>query len=155
MKPGLDYTGISTPFFCHDGQGNFLLQRRSQKCRNYRGCWDVGAGTLEFGEDPETGVLREVLEEYGVAGEITERLFAYGAHWNEADGRKSHWVAIPFFIKIDSSKIKIGDLEYIDEIGWFSLGALPTPLHPGVTIALARYPDAFARHASEKTSQPS
>ena len=49
MKPGIDYIGVSTPFYCHDGQGNFLFHKRSQKCRDEQGRWDTGSGKLEFG----------------------------------------------------------------------------------------------------------
>ncbi|HEY4495194.1 MAG TPA: hypothetical protein VI998_04000 [Patescibacteria group bacterium] len=30
MKLGIDYIGISTPFYCNDGQGCFLLHKRSK-----------------------------------------------------------------------------------------------------------------------------
>jgi 8-oxo-dGTP pyrophosphatase MutT (NUDIX family) len=148
MRPGVDFTGVSTPFYCHDGAGRFLFQLRSQRCRNYHGYWDSGAGALEFGEDPEAGVLREVQEEYGCGGEITERLLPYAARWDEPDGARSHWLAVPFFVLVNPAAVRIGDREAMEDIGWFRLEALPEPLHPGVTLALARYPAAFARHAA-------
>ena len=56
MKPGIDYIGVSTPFYCHDGQGNFLFHKRSQKCRDEQGRWDTGSGKLEFGLTVEENV---------------------------------------------------------------------------------------------------
>ena len=34
LIPGVDYIGVTTAMFCHDGQGNFLLNQRSQHCRD-------------------------------------------------------------------------------------------------------------------------
>jgi len=30
MISGIDYIGITTPFYCNDGKGNFLFHKRSQ-----------------------------------------------------------------------------------------------------------------------------
>jgi hypothetical protein len=47
MEKGLDYTGISVVYFCHDGNGNFLMQKRGKNCRDENGRWDIGGGALE------------------------------------------------------------------------------------------------------------
>ncbi len=60
LKPGVDYIGVTTSFYCNDGKGNFLLHKRSKNTRDENGRWDPGGGQLEFGEKPEKGVLREV-----------------------------------------------------------------------------------------------
>ena len=65
MKKGVDYTGVTVVFFCHDGKGNVLLSKRSEKCRDEHGTWDPGAGRLEFGHTIEDTLRREILEEYG------------------------------------------------------------------------------------------
>ena len=59
MKPGVDYIGITTPFYCNDGNGLFLLHKRSKNCRDEHGRWDPGSGQLNFGCTPEKNVLRE------------------------------------------------------------------------------------------------
>ena len=74
MKIGIDFIGISTPFYCNDGKGNFLFHRRSKNCRDEHGKWDPGSGKLDFGVCIEVNVLREIAEEYGCKGEIQERL---------------------------------------------------------------------------------
>ena len=33
MEVGIDYTGISVVFLCHDNEGNFLMNKRSKNCR--------------------------------------------------------------------------------------------------------------------------
>ena len=128
MKKGLDYTGVSVVFFCHDGKGNVLMNKRSQNCRDERGCWDNGGGSLEFGENAVDGIRREVMEEYCV--EVLECEFlGYRDVHRVVDGRKSHWVGLDFKVRIATENVKIGDPHKMDDIGWFRLDALPSPLH--------------------------
>lgn len=145
MKAGIDYTGISTPFYCHDGKGNFVLHKRSAKCRDEHGKWDMGGGQLKFGELPEDGVLREVREEYDCEGVIDAQLPAYGLV-REHDGLRTHWLAVPFIIRVDPARVKLNEPEFIDEIGWFRLDALPEPLHPAVELALRKFPEHFEKY---------
>lgn len=77
MKAGIDYIGITTPFYCNDGKGNFLLHKRSNNCRDEHGTWDMGGGKVELGEILEEAVLREVLEEYNCHGTIQKVLTPY------------------------------------------------------------------------------
>lgn len=145
MKIGVDYVGISTPFYCNDGQGNFLLHKRSKNCRDENDNWDPGSGKLDFGISIEENVLKEVAEEYGCKGEIQERLPAHDI-FREHDGVKTHWVAIPFFIKINPKEAKNNEPEKIDEIGWFRLDNLPQPLHSGFQITLSKFSEYFQKY---------
>ncbi len=145
MEIGVDYTGISTPFYCNDGKGNFLLHKRSKNTRDDHGMWDTGGGKLEFGVSPEENVLKEILEEYGCRGKIQEMMKPYSIirEWN---GKKTHWLAIPFFIEVDPREAKNNEPKKIDEIGWFRLDAFPQPLHPGVVYALNHYQEWFKKY---------
>lgn len=145
MNIGVDYIGISTPFYCHDGKGNFLLHKRSKNCRDEQGNWDPGSGKLDFGTTLEENVLREVFEEYGCTGEIQERLPSHDI-FRENNGVKTHWVAVPFFVKVDPSQVKNNEPEKIDEIGWFTLDNLPTPLHTGFAFTLNTYKEYFDKY---------
>ncbi|MCL5411182.1 MAG: NUDIX domain-containing protein [Patescibacteria group bacterium] len=145
MKPGVDFIGISTPFYCNDGKGLFLFHKRSKNCRDEHGAWDVGSGKLEFGLTPEENVLKEVLEEYGCHGEIQEA-FPVHSMFREWQGQKTHWIAIPFFIKINPAEVQINEPESMDEIGWFSLDALPDPLHTGFRYTFERYHQHFEKY---------
>jgi hypothetical protein len=49
-KPGIDFIAVTPPFYCHDGQGNFVLHTRSKQCRNEVGTWNFGGGKREVGE---------------------------------------------------------------------------------------------------------
>jgi 8-oxo-dGTP diphosphatase len=145
MKPGIDYIGINTPFYCNDGKGKFLLHKRSKNCRDEQGNWDPGSGQLEFGYTPEENVLREVAEEYGCKGKIQERLPPHSI-FRELNGKKTHWLAIPFFIKVNPADVKINEPQKNDEIGWFYLDKLPKPLHTGFNFTFNRFPEYFKKY---------
>src|SRR5579862_8107330 len=93
LKAGLDYVAVGVSFYCHDGRGNFLMHKRSRNCRDEQGRWDFGGGKLEFGEQPEEAVLREVREEYCCAGRIQEILPPI-SRFREHDGRSTHWLSL-------------------------------------------------------------
>ncbi len=49
-------------------------------------------------------------------------------HRNHADQR-SHWVALDFKVHIDRDRAQIGEPHKFDALGWFTLDALPDPVH--------------------------
>ena len=145
MNIGTDYIGVTTPFYCNDGNGNFLFHKRSKNCRDEHGNWDPGSGKLDFGVSLEENVLREVLEEYGCRGEIQERLPAHDI-FREQNGQKTHWVAVPFFVKVNREEVKNNEPHKIDELGWFRLDNLPTPLHTGFQISFSLFKEYFDKY---------
>ena len=128
LRRGVDFIGVCCVFWCHDGKGKVLLHKRSAACRDEQGAWDVGSGAMEFGEDFESAVRRELKEEYCV--EPLEIKFLVADNVRRAsDGKNTHWVALRFAVLVDSKKVKIGDPKGMDEIGWFTPDNLPSPLH--------------------------
>ena len=144
MKIGIDYVGITTPFYCTDGKGNILMHKRSAQCRDEQGMWDPGSGKLEMNLSLEQNVLQEVMEEYSCKGEIIGQLPAHDI-FREQDGVKTHWVAAPFFVKVNPEEVKIGEPHKIDELKWVTLDTLPEPLHSGFKMTLEKYRDYFDR----------
>lgn len=128
LKRGFEYIGVSCVFYCHDGKGNLLFHKRSKNCRDEIGCWDVGAGSMEFGESFEDAVRREIKEEYCCAVSDLKFLGVNNVLRNH-QGRKTHWVSLLFAAKVDPQQVKIGDQDKMEEIAWFSLENLPRPLH--------------------------
>lgn len=147
MKAGVDYPGVTTFFFCHDGNKKFLLHKRSQNCRDEQGTWDSGGGKLEFGEDLREAALRELKEEYGCDGVIEHQLPTV-TRIREKNGVKTHWITIGFIIKVDPKKVSMNEPEAMDEIGWFALDELPSPLHSCVPMDLEENPEIFAKYQS-------
>jgi 8-oxo-dGTP diphosphatase len=128
LKKGVDFIGVTCVFFCHDGNGNLLMHKRSKNCRDEQGKWDCGSGSMEFGETFEETVTREVKEEYCV--EPSEITLVGPSNVLRKNGETpTHWVAILFVIKVDPKKVGIGEPEKMDDIGWFPLTSLPTPIH--------------------------
>lgn len=127
-RRGIDYIGISASFVVHDGQGNVLLQKRGQHARDENGKWDVGGGAIEFGESVDDAVRREVKEELCVNPINIQFLTVYDS-FREYKGLTTHWIAIMHVVQVDPKKVKIGEPHKIDELGWFTSGNLPSPLH--------------------------
>lgn len=149
MRAGIDYVGVSTPFYCNDGWGNFVLHRRSKNCRDEQGTWDPGSGQLEYGLSLEENVLKEVAEEYGCTGIIQEQLPPHGI-FRDLHGTRSHWLAVPFFIKVRPQDVRINDPDKMDEIGWFTLDSLPKPLHTGFQYTFEKYKEYFDKYKNTK-----
>src|SRR3989344_3566011 len=128
MLKGIDYTGISVVFFCHDGQGRFLMQKRGTAARDEHGVWDIGAGGLELHSTPEETLRQEIKEEYGTDVLDSELLGFRDVH-REHDGQKTHWLALDFKVLVDPSKVVNGEPHKFDAIDWFSLDQLPKNMH--------------------------
>lgn len=109
------------------------------------GGWEPGSGKLDLGVDLESNVLREVFEEYGCKGKIQEQLPAHDM-FRKAQGFKTHWLAIPFFILVNPLEVKNNEPHKIDEIGWFRLDNLPEPLTTGFSFTLNKFPEYFAKY---------
>lgn len=128
LKRGVDFIGVTVSFYCHDGKGRVLLQKRSKLCRDEQGRWDCGGGALEFGETWEDGARREIREEYGVDAKDLKLVRIHNV-LRDNNGIQTHWISIVFAAKINPEDVVIGEPHKIDEIGWFTLDTLPEPLH--------------------------
>jgi len=138
MKKGFDYTGIAVVYFCHDGQGRFLMQKRSQNCRDEQGRYDIGGGGVEFGIPIEQNLRKEIQEEYGTDILEAEFLGFRDVH-REVNGEKTHWVALDFKVLVDPTKAKNGEPHKFDEVSWFTLSTLPNPVHSQLPTFLKLY----------------
>ena len=47
MEEGVEYIGVGVVFFCHDGEGNFILSKRTKNTRDEHGRWDPGGGAIK------------------------------------------------------------------------------------------------------------
>lgn len=143
-RRGVDHIGVGCIFFCHDGQGHVLLHKRSQKCRDEQGRWDCGAGALEFGESFEDAVRREVMEEYCVAPLKMECITVKNTVRHNK-GTPTHWIHGFYVVQVDPSRVKIGDPDKMDEIGWFPFDTIPDPSHSNLPEELELVQTYFAK----------
>jgi 8-oxo-dGTP diphosphatase len=138
MNKGIDFIGVGVVFFCHDGQGNYILSKRSQNCRDEHGRWDPGGGALEFDESVENTLKREIKEEYGTKVIKAEFLGFRDVH-RTLNGQPDHWIALDFKVLVDKKMVKNNEPDKFEKIDWFRLDNLPTPLHSQFPKALKKY----------------
>ena len=144
MKRGMDYTGISIVFACHDGKGNLLFCKRGSQCRDERGTWDVGGGGLEFGDTVEQTLRKEIGEEYCTDVLAFERLGYRDVH-REQGGVKTHWIALDFKVLVDRAKVRNGEPHKMEKVEWFTLDSLPDPLHSQLPLFFRLYKDKLTQ----------
>ncbi|NQV88652.1 MAG: NUDIX domain-containing protein [Parcubacteria group bacterium] len=140
MQKGIDFIGITVVYACHDGEGNFLFNKRSKNCRDEHGRWDLGGGGLEFEDTVEDTLKKEVKEEYCV-DIISSEFIGYRDFFREDNSKKTHWLALYFKVLVDKDKVKNGEPHKFDEIGWFRLDNLPSPIHSQAPYFFDKYKD--------------
>lgn len=109
--------------------GKTLLAKR--KGAHGSGMWGSMGGHIEFGESPIDTIKREAMEELGI--EIDNIKFAMCMNMIR-EGKQ--YLDISFTAEIKSGKPKICESEKIEEIGWYDLDKLPTPLFPPVEAVI-------------------
>lgn len=111
------------------------MDKRGKDSRDEQGCWEFGGGGLEFGDKVEDTIRKEVREEYGT--DVLDYEFIGYRDVHRKQGKvKTHWIALDFLVKVDRLKAKNGEPGKIDEIGWFTLGNLPSPLQSQTSVTL-------------------
>jgi 8-oxo-dGTP diphosphatase len=134
-RRGIDFIGVTVPFVVHDGKGRFVMHRRSNKCRDEQGKWDIGSGAVEVGERLEQAVRREVKEEYCAEASEVIALGFYEIQRVNND-TPTHWIAFSHALKVDPKDVSNGDPEKIEDLGWFTFDKLPAPLHSQIMKTL-------------------
>lgn len=125
---GVETIGITVTFLCHDGKGNILLNLRSKNCRDEHGRWDVGGGSIEFGDSVENTLKKEIKEEYG-SDVLAFEFLGYRDVFREQNGHATHWLSMDFEVLIDPKQVKNGEPNKFDDLRWFPKKSLPTPMH--------------------------
>jgi 8-oxo-dGTP diphosphatase len=145
MRKGFDYIGVTVSFFCHDGKGNFVMGKRSNKCRDEHGKWDCGGGGMEFGLTVEENLRKEINEEY-CADVLGYEFLGYRDVHREHNGEKTHWIALDYKVLIDPAQVQNGEPEMCDEVKWFRMDNLPadSEMHSQIPKFLNRYRDNLA-----------
>ena len=123
-------TRISAYAVCVDeGQRILLCRIAPGYTVGYDGWWTLPGGGLDHGEDPRAGALRELTEETGLTGEITELLDVDSWHtvFTNREGEELDWHGVRVLYRCS---ITGGDLRdeldgSTDTCRWFSRDDLP------------------------------
>ncbi len=97
--------------------GCILFVRR--KFEPKAGLWSLPAGFMEYGESPAECTLRELAEETGLSGEITDFVGVYPA----GDDPRSRVVLIVYHVQIIGGEERPGD--DASELGYFAPSEFP------------------------------
>lgn len=139
MGKGVDHIGISAVTICHDGKGKYLLGLRSDACRDEHNRWDmIGSGGVEFGDDLETTIAREVKEECG-ADIIHMEFLGFREVFREHGGKKTHWIAFDHLVHIDPTQVCNTEPDKCLELRWCSIDEIPEPMHSQFPYFLEKY----------------
>ncbi len=140
MTKGIDYTGVTISFYCHDGKGNFVMHKRNKNCRDEWDRWDFGGGGLRFYEHHIDGVNREVEEEYGTKP-LQIEIMGVDEVFRIHEEKPTHWISFRYKVLLNREQVKNNEPEKHDEIQWVTLDNLPTPLHSQTASVMEKYKD--------------
>lgn len=138
MQKGLDYIAVGVIFFCHDGDGNFVMALRNKNTRDEHERWDIGGGALEFGEDVIQTLKREIAEEY-CTNVLEYEFLGYRDVKREQNGKQSHWITLDFKVLVNREKVKNGEQHKFDDVQWFTLTSIPENSHSQFSHFLEKY----------------
>jgi 8-oxo-dGTP diphosphatase len=138
LHKGIDFIGITVSFFCHDGEGNFLMNLRGPNCRDENGRWDIGGGGVEFDSTPEETLVKEIEEEY-CTKVLKYEFLGYRDVQREQKGVKTHWLSLDFRVLVDRKTVKNGEPHKFDDLQWFQLDTIPSPVHSQFPLFLSDY----------------
>lgn len=141
---GVSFVGVTTGFICYSEDKDFVMAKRGQNARDEQGNWDFGAGGLKWGVGAEDNVRREVKEEYGANAHKIDFIGYMDLLRELPDGTKTHWLLVEFAVLVNKAEVTNNEPEILDEIGWFTLDALPSPLHSQIPRFLDRFRDNIA-----------
>jgi 8-oxo-dGTP diphosphatase len=93
--------GVSQKAILVDKKGKILAIRRSKTAPSRPLHWDLPGGDLEFGEDAQKGILREIKEETGLKIKNLKVIDAISGFNNI----KEFWVTICYVAKAATQKV--------------------------------------------------
>jgi mutator protein MutT len=90
-------------------KGEILILQRAGDETTLPGYWDIPGGTLEDGEDPAVGAIRETKEEAGI--DITNPKLFF--HRSKIDiSKNKQFVVLVFYAKVSNSQVILNPKEH-------------------------------------------
>lgn len=97
-----------------DGQGNWLLQKRSASKSFLPGVWDVTAGAVDPGEDGRQAAARELWEELGI--KVSRDELRFHCRFPKGQGLIELWSLVA---PVDICSLTLQPSE-VDDAAWFT-----------------------------------
>jgi len=144
MIKGEDYPGITLVFYCHDGNGNFIMAKRGINCRDEQGRWDIGGGGLELGDSLEKTLTKEIKQEY-CTDILDYEFLGIREMFRTNNGKPTHWIGLDYKVLVDKKKVSNGEPHKFDDVKWFTLNTLPSPIHSQFPDFLKRYKERLIK----------
>jgi 8-oxo-dGTP diphosphatase len=104
-------------------EGKILLGKRIGK--HGGGTWSPPGGLLEFNEEIEKGVEREVLEETGLTAKCKELITVTNNIFRE-EGK--HTITLFYSCESEKGEVKLMEPDKFEKWDWFTWDNLPEPL---------------------------
>lgn len=117
--------GLIVHALLYNDRREVLFIRRSLTENVLPGMWDIPGGTLEDGEDPKDGVLREIMEEIGVTVSDLS-LFAFTSNVDTVKNKQ--FVRLIFIGGVDSSAQVTLNLDDHDMYQWILVDKIPNDI---------------------------
>jgi ADP-ribose pyrophosphatase YjhB (NUDIX family) len=115
----VNVTRLAAYALTRDGDGQILLARIAP---GYPGAgqWTLPGGGVQFGEDPEATVTRELTEETGLEGQVLGLAFVHSGTGPSQDGGAWHAIRIVYRVEIVGGELRDETDESTDMAAWFS-----------------------------------
>lgn len=122
MKAGEDYVGVGCGALILNDKNEVLLLKRSKNARTEPGMWSRPGGQVEFGEETEDALVREVKEETNINIKVVRQLEFTE---NITENNKKHWIALGYLAEHISGKPNNNEPDKHDDLKWFPIDNLP------------------------------
>jgi len=122
-------------------KGLILIARRQLNATNEAGKWEFPGGKVEYGEHPEDGLVREILEELNLKIEV-ERFLDLSSHVTALGPKTMHVVLLCYICRLVSGELKLldaADARWVkkEELSQFDFATADIPLVASLQRALA------------------
>jgi 8-oxo-dGTP diphosphatase len=130
--PAIGQQVVTACAFIHqafDGVEKVFLPKRAATKKFLPSVYELPGGHIDFGEDPVSGLKRELDEEFGMKAKVGDPFYVF-TYTNEVKG--SHSIEVIYFAQFtdDLAILKVNPEDH-SEFGWFAEGELESATTPG------------------------